>query len=294
MRDVARRVDRQRRAHPVRRAGAAEVDRLRVEDPRRLLVEEARQHLGRRRLRAGQLVLAHRGEEHVRAPPILALLVRQQVRRAGQAVLARRGVAVLRRGLGHVLEHHAAHPPAAARDALGDGEARGKLLGLGEVGLGTGREAAAGDGGDALIGGHALALVDQDREVAPADQIEGRGALVQALRVVAGVAAQARGPPRLGRGVPVGRDQARGPVAAHLDRELPAQLHRLPDQRGQHRHLGDERLDRGGVVVLRQHPVQGAAEARDAPADVAAVELERQYGVVPGDFLDAGHGALRR
>jgi hypothetical protein len=36
--------------------------------------------------------------------------------------------------------------------------------------------------------------------------------------------------------------------------------------------------------VLGQDAVEHAVEARDAAADVRAVELERQDGIVPGDL----------
>jgi hypothetical protein len=93
----------------------------------------------------------------------------------------------------------------------------------------------------------------------------------------------------LRRGEEVRRDQPDRPVAAHLQRQLPAQLDRLADHRGQQRHLGHQRLHLRRIVVLGEDLLQRAVQPRDAAPDVGTVKLERQDGVIPGDAGRQGH-----
>ena len=299
--DVLGRVDRQALAHLLFRAGAAELHRLRLEDPRPFLVEQPDQQVRRCHARPDQLELIHRIEQHVGAGPVLALVLVEDVGGLKKPLLARAALGGRGEGrsLGHLLQHHAASAPAFAAAWLGgfaegQREPRRQLLGLREIGLGAGGQRVAGDRRDALIGRHALPLIDQDREIALADQRRGLGPFVETVLVEAGPGADTGRGALLGGGVVIGGDQPRRPVAAHLKRQLPAQLHGLADQRGEKGHLGHQRLDLRGVVVLLQHPVEHAVETRDPAPDVGLVELEGQDGVVPGNAGAEAHGVSLR
>jgi hypothetical protein len=194
-----------------------------------------------------------------------------------------------------VLQHHATGAPVHRFPGLpalaeADSEAGRQLLGLGEIGLGAGGQRPARQGRDPLVGRGSLALVDQDREIALAGLRERIGARNQPFGIVAGEGADARGRAILSRGVEIRRDQADRPVAAHLQRQLPPQLDRLADHRGQKRHFGHQRLHLRRVVVLLQDLLQRRVEPRDAAPDVGTVELERQDGVIPCDAGRQGHG----
>ncbi len=164
------------------------------------------------------------------------------------------------------------------------------MLGLGKVGLGAVGQRCSGNGGDALIGLGPLTLVDQDGEVPLADLAERHGIGHQPVRVETGVGTDAGGLAPFGRAIVIRRDQPRRSVAAHLQRQFPAQLDRLPDQRGQQRHLGHQRLDLGRVVMLLQDTVEHPVQTGDAAADVRGIELKRQDGIVPGNARAKGHG----
>ena len=174
--------------------------------------------------------------------------------------------------------------------AEGKLEAGRDLFGLGKIGLGAGGQAATGDGGKALVGGHAFALIQHHGEIPLADLAERVGVMVQPVRVIAGIGAHAGGFAFGGRAVVVGRDQPGRALAAHLQRQLPAQLDGLADHRGQKRGFGDQRLDHRGVGVLFQHLIQHPVQPRDATADARGVQLEWQDGIVPGDLRTDGHG----
>jgi len=141
-----------------------------------------------------------------------------------------------------------------------------------------------------LIGHHARALVDQDREIALADQGKGIGPLHQRVLVEVGIGPDAGGLAVLGRAVVIGRDHAHGAGATDLQRQPPAQLDGLADERGQKRGLGHQRLDLWRVVVLFQDLIQNAIQTGHAATDVRAVKLERQDGIVPGELRTESHG----
>ena len=297
-RDVARGIDRQRAHDLLRPAGAAEAHRLRRVDARALVVEEPQQQLLGADMRPDQLGRLDGLEQHHRPAPVVGIgavdevLGRQQPAGAGRL---RPGVG---RGLGHVLQEHAAAAPvrrAARLDGLAhrDGEAGRQLLGLREVGLGAIGERGAGDRGHALVRGRPLPLVDQDREDPLADQVERPRHLGRQRRgVVAGIGAHPRRLALLGRAEIVGGDQPHRPVAPDLQAELPLEPDRLADQRGDQRRLRHQGRDRGRVVVLAENRLQHRVQPADPAADVGAVELKGQDGVVPGDAAGKGHEGL--
>ena len=88
----------------------------------------------------------------------------------------------------------------------------------------------------------------------------------------------------------IGGNDPHRPVAPDLERQLPAQFDRLPDERGQKRRFGHQRLDHDRVVVLRENAVQHAIEPCNPSADVGPVKLKRKDGIVPGDHRQACHG----
>ena len=260
-------------------------------------MEQAHQQVGRLDGRADQLQRIDRIQQHVRAAPVLALVLGQHVLGRQQTILARAALIVhQRRSLGHVLQHHATGAPVLAlagqsAATVGQGKAGGQLFGLGEIGLGAGRQRPARQRRDALVGLRAFALVDQDREISLADLVEGRDRVVQRVLVIGRIGADARGLAVLGRAIIIRRQQThRTARPAHLQGQLPAQLHRLADQRGQQAHLGHQPLDRRGVVMLLEHILEHAVEPRDAAPDVGGVKLERQDGIVPGNTGAEGHG----
>ncbi len=231
---------------------------------------------------------------HGHAVPVLLVVAVDQVVRLEQTFLARAAALRERRGLGHVLQHDPARAPVLGharfdRAAVGQREDRRQLLGLGEVAGGAVRQRGAGDRRDALVGRHALPLVDEDRKIALAQLVEA-ACVGHPVAVEAGIGADARGLALFGWAVVIGRDHAHRAVGLHLQRQLPAQLDRLADQRGQQGHLGHQRLDRRGIVVLPQHAGQHAVEPRDAAPHVGPVKLKGQDGVVPGDFGADAHG----
>jgi hypothetical protein len=62
-----------------------------------------------------------------------------------------------------------------------------------------------------------------------------------------------------------------------------------PDHRGQQGGLGDQRLDRGGIGMLRKHRVEHAVKPDHPAADVRPVKLKGQHHVIPGDLFGKRH-----
>ena len=192
-----------------------------------------------------------------------------------------------------MLQHDATRAPMlrlirAGRFAKAQGKAGRQLFGLGEIGFGTGGQRPTGQRRDALIGGHALALVDHDREIAFADLLK-RGVIGQPVRIIAGIGADARRLAFLLGAVVIGRDHPNGTFGLHLQRQFPTQLDRLADQCGQQRHLGHQRFDLRRIVVLFQDAFQHAIKPRHAAAHVDIIKLKGQNGIVPRDFSSLGH-----
>ncbi len=298
--DVLGRVDRQRLNHLLGPAGAAEIHRLRIEHPRPFFVEQPQQQLVGRDMRADQLFWLGGVQVQVHPAPVLGVIAVQEILGRQQPALARAAALRMRARLWHVLDHHPARAPQrpvlAGRKALAhrQREARRQLFGLREIGLGAGRERAARERRDALVGRGARPLVDQQREHALAQPLEGRPVMQrQPLFVEAGPGADAAGLALGGRSIIVGGDDAHRPVAADLQRQLPAQLDGLADQRGQQRRLGHQRRDRRRIGVLGQDFLERPVQPRDPAANVGMVQLEGQDCIVPGDLLCCGHGSIR-
>ena len=193
----------------------------------------------------------------------------------------------------HVLQHHPARAPMrpAARHltfAKGQHKAAGQLFGLREIGFGTRGQRAARDRGKALIGHHAFALIDHHGKIPVADLAKGGSVMIQTVRIIAGIGANARGLTLFRRTVIVSGNQPGRALAAHLQRKLPAQFHRLADQRCQQRHLGHQRFDHGRIAVLLQHLIQNTVQTGDTATHIGAVKLKGKDGIVPGDGL-RGH-----
>ncbi len=178
--------------------------------------------------------------------------------------------------------------PGQLRTAKGQLKPGRDLFGLVKIRLRTGRQRVLIQRRDPLIGLGALALINQNREIALADLRKGRLVGVQAGVIKAGIGANAgRGAVMLGRVIIGGNDPGRA-VAAHLNRQLPVQLDRLADQRGQQGNFGDQRFDLIGIVVLGQNGLQHPIQTGDAAPCIGEVQLKGQYGIIP-----CGVGALR-
>ena len=196
---------------------------------------------------------------------------------------------------GHMLQHDPASPPARglARGlafAKGHGKPGGQLFGLCKIGLGAVRQRIARDGGKPLIRNHVVTLINHDGQIPLTDLAERFGVGVQSVGVIAGIGANARGQAIVGRAVIVRRDQSRRPPAAHLQRQLPAQLDGLTDQRGQQGCLCHQRFDLRGIVMLAQHLTQNTVQTGHTATNVGPVKLKGQDGVVPGDLSAGRHG----
>ena len=194
-----------------------------------------------------------------------------------------------------MLKHHAARAPSLIITGQngfpkGQRKPRRDLFGLGEIGLGTGRQGPTRNGRDPLIGRHALALIDHDAEKAATDLRKRVYVGLNAGFVKACIGADTGGLAVLGRAIIIRRDQTRRPIPADLQRQFPAQLDRLSDQRGQQRSLSHQRLNHGRIVVLFQNIVQHPVQTGHAPTNVAVVKLERQDRIVPSDFRTKCHG----
>ena len=92
-----------------------------------------------------------------------------------------------------------------------------------------------------------------------------------------------------GRAIIIRRDQPGGAVTANLQAEFPAQLDRLTNQGRQQGGFGDQRLDLRGIGVLFEHLLEHAIKTRHAPANIRAVKLKWQDGVVPGELRADDH-----
>ena len=119
-----------------------------------------------------------------------------------------------------MLQHDATSTPmlwlaGARRFAKAQRKAGRQLLGLGEIGFRTGSQRPTGQRRDALIGGHAFALVDHDREIAFADLFK-RGVIGQPIRIIAGIGADARRLAFLFGAVVISRDHPNGTFGLHL------------------------------------------------------------------------------
>jgi hypothetical protein len=74
-----------------------------------------------------------------------------------------------------------------------------------------------------------------------------------------------------------------------LQRQLPAQLDRLPDHRGQKRGFGHQIFHLRRIGVAAENLLQGRVQPHHPTAQIAAVQLERQNSVVPRNLASKAH-----
>mmetsp|Transcript_18032 Transcript_18032/g.27531 ORF Transcript_18032/g.27531 Transcript_18032/m.27531 type:complete len:378 (+) Transcript_18032:557-1690(+) len=188
--DISRGIDREALTHPIFGTCAPKPNRLRVKNARCFLMEQAKQQVTWGQLRADQFQLFDCIQQDVNTIPIFGCVAVQQIARRNQIACAF-NFGHQRRRLGHVLQHHATRPPMLGdagflRSAKTQLKARWQLLGLGKIRLCTGRQRPTIQRRNALIGLHALTLVDHNGKVSFTNLIK-RGLVRQTICVIAGI-----------------------------------------------------------------------------------------------------------
>ena len=149
-------------------------------------------------------------------------------------------------------------------------------------------EIAAVERHQALIAAHVRALVDGHGEMALAEQRAGILAVLQPLRIIARIGAQAIGRLEI-------HDQERHrAVGLGLQDEAAVEFQRRAEQRRQHDRLAEQLADRRGIIVLGQDVVERGAEPGQPAAQIERIDLERQHRIIDGNGRRRADGRLGR